>query len=173
VNMKPTKQDSQLSKSAQAVQTALNALGVSYVVQELPSSTRTAQDAANSIGCELSQIVKSLLFCSQTKHPILVLTSGSNRVDTQKIANLVGESVAKADADFTRRVTGFAIGGIPPLRDHPYGGNPSISHVFIDEDLLKFTSCWAAAGTPNAVFCLTTNDLITLSGGKVVDIKST
>lgn len=154
-----------LSKSAQAVQLALNAKGFSYQVQELESTTRTAHDAANALGCEITQIVKSLLFRTHAEEPILTLVSGSNRVDEQKLAALVNSKVVKADADFTRKVTGFAIGGIPPL------GLKHLKHIFIDADLMQFTTCWAAAGTPHAVFKLNTDDLMQLSGGKIVDIK--
>ena len=155
-----------LSKSAQSVQDVLSKKGIDAKVIELPASTRTAIDAAKTIGCEVAQIVKSLIF--RTKHtnkPILVLASGSNRVDEKLIAQAAGEEIVKADADFTREVTGFAIGGIPPV------GHTQKIETFIDEDLLKLEELWAAAGTPNAVFNLDPAVLASLTEGKVIAIK--
>jgi prolyl-tRNA editing enzyme YbaK/EbsC (Cys-tRNA(Pro) deacylase) len=118
-----------LSKSAQSVQDVLTKKGISTRVVEMPASTRTAQDAANAIGCEVAQIVKSLIFCTkQTKKPILVLASGVNRVNEKAIEKHVGQEIGKADADFTREVTGFAIGGIPP------GGQKQQIQPLIDQD---------------------------------------
>ncbi|MCB1081447.1 MAG: YbaK/EbsC family protein, partial [Chlamydiia bacterium] len=129
-----------LSKSAASVQGALNEKGIRSTVVELPASTRTAQEAANAIGCSVAQIVKSLIFrLKESQEPILVLASGVNRVNEAKIAQLLGEKIEKADADFTRRVTGFAIGGIPPI------GHKQKIRTLIDEDLLKNEVCWAAA----------------------------
>lgn len=161
------KQGNSLSRSAQSVQAALAEKGRPFEVLELASSTRTASEAAASIGCEVAQIVKSLLFCSvTTKQPVLILASGVNRVNEKAIEGLLGEKIRKADADFTREVTGFAIGGVPPL-----GHKQVILNIFIDEDLLKFDKLWAAAGTPFAVFSLPANELENLTGGKVVSIK--
>lgn len=107
---------SDLSKSAKRVQEALALKGLDFKVVELSQSTRTAQDAAQSIGCEVAQIIKSLIFCTkETRRPILVLTCGINRVNEKVIAAHVGESITKADADFIREITGYAIGGIPPI----------------------------------------------------------
>lgn len=156
-----------LSKSAQSVQDALSQKGLAFEVVELLSSTRTASDAATTIGCEVAQIVKSLLFRTEkTNQPVLILASGVNRVNEKTIEKLVNEKIVKADADFTREVTGFAIGGVPPV-----GHRKIINHIFIDEDLLKFNILWAAAGTPNAVFSLHSQDILNLTGGKVVSIK--
>ena len=147
----------QLTNSAQAVQQALDKAGLNQSkVLELPSSTRTAVDAASSIGCAVAQIVKSLIFKTKdTNKPILVLVSGSNRVNEQSVASQIGESIVKADADFTKSITGFAIGGIPPI-----GHKTKIDMIFIDKTLLDFSGVWAAAGTPNAVFCIKTADLL-------------
>jgi prolyl-tRNA editing enzyme YbaK/EbsC (Cys-tRNA(Pro) deacylase) len=162
-----TNQNKQLSKSAQQVQNALLEKNMAFEVLELSDSTRTAQDAANTIGCEVGQIVKSLLFRTEkTNQPVLILASGVNRVNEKAIAILIGEKIVKADADFTREVTGFAIGGVPPV-----GHRQKISLLLIDEDLLKFETLWAAAGTPNAVFFLQSNALQELTSGKVVSIK--
>jgi prolyl-tRNA editing enzyme YbaK/EbsC (Cys-tRNA(Pro) deacylase) len=154
-----------LSRAAQSIQDALAGKGLTTRVVELASSTRTAEDAARSIGCEVAQIVKSLIFrTADTGKPVLVLASGANRVNERTIAEHVGERIAKADAAFARETTGFAIGGIPPL------GHKQPIATFIDEDLLAHAELWAAAGTPNAVFCLAPSALTALTGGKVISI---
>lgn len=156
-----------LTRSAASVQEALNNKGLECMVRELPQSTRTAIDAATAIGCEVTQIVKSLIFKTKTTHrPVLILASGPNRVNEKVIEREVGEEITKADADFAREITGFAIGGIPPV-----GHKEKIDLIFIDEDLLKFDSVWAAAGTPNAVFNLRGNDLLEMTAGKVISIQ--
>lgn len=161
--MEPAKS---LKKSAQSVQDVLAHKGLPLTVVELAASTRTAQDAALAIGCTVGQIVKSLIFCTkETRRPILVLASGPNRVDEKVIEQQVGEKIMKADADFTREVTGFAIGGIPPI------GHKQHIETYIDEDLLQYEEVWAAAGTPNAVFCLPSKELVALTGGKIIKIK--
>jgi prolyl-tRNA editing enzyme YbaK/EbsC (Cys-tRNA(Pro) deacylase) len=155
-----------LSSSAQRVQDALDQLDLTLRVVELPRSTRTAQDAAQAIGCTVGQIAKSLVF--QTKpsgQAVLVIASGTNRVDEQVVAALVGEKIAKADADFVRQQTGFAIGGVPPV------GHIQKLEIFLDEDLLVFEDVWAAAGTPNAVFRLTPTDLVRATGGRVIAVQ--
>jgi len=155
-----------LSRSARRVQAALAALGAPYQVVELPQSTRTAVDAARSIGCQVGQIAKSLVFKGkQTQRPILVIASGANRVDEARLAEVVSEPVEKGDADFVRQRTGFAIGGIPPV------GHLEPLETLIDEDLLRYEEVWAAAGTPNAVFRLTPPDLVRLTGGRVISLK--
>ena len=155
-----------LSKSAQRVQHILNEHGFSFEVTELPSSTRTAQDAANAIGCTVPQIAKSIIFQgAESGDPILAITSGSNRVDTQKLASLTDEDIQNADADFVRDRTGFAIGGVSPV------GHTEPILTFIDEDLLEFEEIWAAAGTPNAVFKLKPDVLPELTGGTLANIK--
>jgi prolyl-tRNA editing enzyme YbaK/EbsC (Cys-tRNA(Pro) deacylase) len=154
------------SKSAQSVQAVLSKKGIAAKVIELPASARTAEEAAKAIGCTVAQIVKSLIF--RTKHtgrPILVLASGPNRVNEKLIAEAVGEEIAKADADFTREVTGFAIGGIPPV------GHKQAIDTYIDEDLLKLVELWAAAGTPHAVFNFQSSQIQSLTGGKVIRVK--
>ncbi|MDP1608478.1 MAG: YbaK/EbsC family protein [Chlamydiales bacterium] len=155
-----------LSKSAESVQKILLAKNLQAKVIELPASTRTAEDAAKAIGCMIGQIVKSLVFRTKsTNKPILVLASGPNRVNEQTISHHVGEEIVKADAEFTREVTGFAIGGVPPI-----GHKQSIS-TYMDEDLLQFQELWAAAGTPHAVFNLNPETLVSLTAGKVISIK--
>ena len=155
-----------LSSSARRVQEALGKLGFTLAVVELPQSTRTAAEAASAVGAGVGQIVKSLIFRgADSNRAILVLASGSNKVDEAKVAALLGEPLAKADADFVRAHTGFVIGGVPPV------GHLEPMPTFIDEDLLAYDSLWAAAGTPNAVFKLTPRELVGMSQGTVGHIK--
>ncbi len=155
-----------LSPSAQKVQDALNQYGLQLEVVELPASTRSAVEAAQAIGCRVEQIAKSLVFRSeQTGQPVLVIASGPNRVNEKRIAEALGEGIGKADADFVRSQTGFVIGGVPPV------GHSQRLKTFIDTDLLKLSEIWAAAGTPNAVFRLTPQDLVRITGGQVIEIK--
>ena len=154
-----------MNKTAQSVQRVLDQKGINTTVKEYAASTRTAQDAAQAIGCDAAQIVKSLIFCTKdTNRPILVLASGPNRVDETLISEYVGEAIGKADADFTRTVTGFAIGGIPPI------GHKQVIETYIDTDLLQYDEFWAAAGTPNAVFSIPSRELAALTGGKIIKI---
>jgi prolyl-tRNA editing enzyme YbaK/EbsC (Cys-tRNA(Pro) deacylase) len=154
-----------LSSSAQKVQDALDAFGIQLRVVELPDSTRSAAEAAQAIGCVVGQIAKSLIFRGmQTGQPVLVIASGPNRVDEKKIGTLAGEPIGKADADFVRQRTGFAIGGVPPV------GHTERLQTFIDRDLLQYHEIWAAAGTPHAVFRLTPQDLVQVTEGEVVNI---
>jgi len=155
-----------LSPSAQKVQDLLTLQGFDCKVIEHTESTHTAQEAADRTGCLLGQIIKSLIFKGKTSHqPILVLTSGANRVDEKRISEYAGEPIVRADADFVRVVTGFAIGGVPPL------GHIQKMETYLDEDLLQYKTIWGAAGTPNAIFELTPDDLIKMTNGKVVRVK--
>lgn len=154
-----------LSASARKVQDTLNARGVSCEVVELPSSTRTAQQAAASVGCSVGQIVKSLIFrAERSNRAILVAASGSNRVNEKKLSEWISEPLGRADADFVREKTGFAIGGVPPV------GHKDELLTFIDKDLFDYDIIWAAAGTPHAVFKLTPNELKQMTGGTTVSI---
>lgn len=157
--------DNTLTASAQKVQTALQQLGLPCEVVELSDSTRTAVEAAAAIGCTVSQIVKSLIFRGKSSgQGILVLASGTNRVDEKLVAALLGEGIERADADFVREQTGYAIGGVPPLAHaHPM-------KALIDRDLLQYEEIWAAAGTPHAVFRLKPADLERMTGGVLADI---
>ena len=155
-----------LSTSAQKIQDQLKSLGYDYTVIEHAESTRTAQEAADRAGCELGQIVKSLIFKGkETGKPILVLTSGANRVDEKRISEYAGEAIGRAEAEFVRAVTGFAIGGVPPI------GHAQKMETYIDEDFLQYETIWAAAGTPNAIFELKTSDLQVMTDGKTVRVK--
>ena len=155
-----------LTKSAQSVQDALARQNLTCKVSELSGSTRTAQEAATAVNCNVAQITKSLIFKTKESHqPVLILASGANRVNEKTIEAHLGEKITKADAEFVREVTGFAIGGIPPL-----GHKQTITHIFIDQDLLQFTDVWAAAGTPNALFNITSKDLVSVTNGHVISI---
>ncbi|SRR5579883_1045847 len=155
----------ELSNSAQKVQTALHAQGFTNQVVTVPDSARTAKEAAQAIGCQVAQIAKSLVFKgSHTQKPYLVVASGTNRVNEQRLSELVGEPIEKANADFVRQQTGFAVGGVPPL------GHTTPLEIFIDQDLLQYETIWAAAGTPFTVFQLTPAELQTMTGGRVVAI---
>ena len=155
-----------LSSSARKVQEALASFGLNCQVVEMPHSTRTAEDAAQAVGCQVGQIAKSLIFKGEeTLQAILVVTSGVNRVNEKTLGKLISEPIAKADADFVRAKTGFAIGGVPPL------GHSEPLKIFIDADLLKYEEIWAAAGTPRAVFKLTPQDLKRITAGRVISVK--
>ena len=155
-----------LSPSAQQIQNLLNSLGYEYQVIEHTESTRTAMDAAERAGCELGQIVKSLIFKGQQSgKQILVLTSGANRVDEMRIREYAREKIWKADADFVKAVTGYVIGGVPPI------GHTEKMETYIDEDFLQYETIWAAAGTSKAIFELKTEDLQKMTGGKITVVK--
>ena len=155
-----------LSPTAHKVQDKLKTLGFSNEVVELQTTTRTAAEAAQTIGCQVEQIAKSIVFQGRETHkPILVIASGPNRVNEKRIEELISEPLAKADANFVRQKTGFVIGGVPPI------GHLEKMEIFIDEDLLQYEEIWAAAGSPNAVFKLTPSDLMKMTGGRVVSIE--
>ncbi len=139
-------------------------LGEAFDVVEFEASTRTSEDAAAAIGCKVAEIAKSLVFKAASGRPVLVIASGTNRVDEKKVRALIGEKIARADADFVREATGYAIGGVPPI------AHATAPLVLIDSDLEAFATIWAAAGTPNAVFRLTPADLVRLTGGQVADV---
>ena len=150
------------SPSALKVQSVL---GDRFEVLEFDASTRTAADAAAAIGCDVAQIAKSLIFRGGTSgRAVLIIASGVDRVDEKNAAAAVGEPIVRADADFVREATGFAIGGVPPV------GHKTKPIVLIEDSLLGFEEIWAAAGTPNAVFRLTPSDLVELTGGRTVAV---
>ncbi|MFN2464841.1 MAG: YbaK/EbsC family protein [Candidatus Dormibacteria bacterium] len=141
--------------------------GSAAQVVELPDSARTAAEAAAAVGCAVEQIAKSLVFRGAASgQPILVIASGGNRVDVAAVADHLGESLGRADADWVRETTGFAIGGVPPI------AHRTPPTVYIDEDLLGFPDVWAAAGTPNAVFRITPAELVTLTGGTLLRVSA-
>jgi prolyl-tRNA editing enzyme YbaK/EbsC (Cys-tRNA(Pro) deacylase) len=137
-------------------------LGVT--VRRFPEGTRTATDAAKAVGCEVGQIVKSLVFVAGGR-PVVALVSGANRLDERRLGALAGEPVVKADAETAREATGFAIGGVPPF------GHATPVPVYMDRDLLSHPVVWAAAGRPDAVFEIEPERLRELSNATVVDLK--
>ena len=154
-----------MQASAEKVQAALQVMGFTCEVRELPGSTRTAVEAAETIGCQVNQIVKSLIFQGkESGDGYYVAVSGGNRVHEKRLGRLIGEKIRKADAEFTRAVTGYAIGGIPPV------GHAQKLKAFIDEDLWQYDLLWAAAGTPFAVFSLTPDQLKEMCTGTVVSV---
>lgn len=155
--------------SALKVAEAARKLGLEIEIVEFEQTTRTAEEAAAAIGCEVAQIVKSLCF-SVNDTPMMALVSGTNRLDERKLAALCEVSrkrVKRADPEMVKTATGFTIGGVPPF------GHLSPLPIYIDEDLTGFEIIWAAAGTPFAVFAIKPADLIEASGGQVADLKTT
>ena len=154
-----------LPESAQRVQTALAAAGFDNAVVEMPASTATAAEAAEACGCTIGQIAKSLIFRgAESDRAYLVIASSTNRVNERAVGELLGEPLARADADFVRAATGFAIGDVPPP------GHPAKLTTLVDRDLMAHAVIWAAAGTPRAVFQLTPDDLVRLTAGRIVDV---
>ena len=155
-----------LSSSARKVQDCLRDFGLPLSVVELPDSTRTADEAAAALECQVSQIVKSLVFkAKRSKRPILVLVSGANRVSEPILESLIQEPLGMADASFVKEVSGFSIGGVPPV------GHLKKMITFIDVDLLSHEFVWAAAGNPHAVFKIPPSELVRITGGEVIQIK--
>lgn len=154
-----------LPASACRVQDTLRQRGVEAKIVILSESARTAQQAAEAIGCAVAQIVKSLVFVAgQT--PLLVETSGANRVDPAKLEALLGAPVRTANATEVRDFTGFAIGGIPPV------GHLQPIETLIDQDLLQHDVVYAAGGVPEAIFPITPQQLLAMTGGRVADVKA-
>ncbi|HEU4323095.1 MAG TPA: YbaK/EbsC family protein [Roseiflexaceae bacterium] len=155
------------SSSVQRVREALAAQGLTDRVVELPVHARTAQQAADALGCAVAQIAKSLVFrTAESGRAVLVIASGANRVDEARVGELVGEPIAKADAAFVRAHTGFAIGGVAPL------GHPAPLLTLLDEDLLGYDTIWAAAGAPQAVFRLVPEELRRITGGQAAALAA-
>jgi prolyl-tRNA editing enzyme YbaK/EbsC (Cys-tRNA(Pro) deacylase) len=137
----------ELKDAAKRVQAAADAIGLAIQVVEMTQSTRTAEEAAAAAGCEVGQIVKSLIFRGKASgRPILLLVSGKNRVNEKAVGKMLGETLTRPDAHYVRDITGYAIGGIPPL------GHRDPIPTWIDQDLLAYDEVWAAAGTPETVF---------------------
>lgn len=156
----------QLTGSAKKVQDFLMDNGFSCTVKELPDSTRTAEEAAKAIGCEVAQIAKSLIFIDKISgNPILIIASGINQVDIKKIENPTGLQLIKADGKFVKERIGFAIGGVPPV-----GHNEKIA-TYLDPSLMDYEWIWAAAGTPFAVFRLSSNEIQKMTNGTFIELK--
>ncbi|MEQ8816124.1 MAG: YbaK/EbsC family protein [Thalassobaculum sp.] len=155
-----------LKPSAQRVQDLLAARGLALTVVEMPDSTRTSAEAAAACGCTVAQIGKSMVFrAADSGRPVLAVASGVNRVDEKKLAAALGEPLGRADPDFVRASTGYAIGGVAPI------GHTVAPKVYLDADLMALERIWCAAGTPNAVFELTPADLLAITGGTVLDLR--
>lgn len=152
-----------LPRSARRVQAALVALGLDAEIVRLADSTRTAPEAAAAVGCPLGAIVKSLVLRGVgSGEPLLVLVAGDNRADLVAVEGAAGEPVERPDAEYVRTVTGYAIGGIPPV------GHPRPVTTLMDEDLLRFDVVWAAAGHPHAVFGIAPDRLAAAASARVM-----
>lgn len=149
--------------STDRVRQAAAEAGLTIDILQMPSSTRTAEDAANACGCSVAEICKSLVFLGKSSGEIvLLLVSGSNRVNEAAVAQRIGEELGRADGRTVRERTGFAIGGVAPI------GHLAPVKVYLDEDLTRFDGIWAAAGAPNAVFATTASDLLRATGAAVI-----
>ena len=139
-------------------------LGPDFTVLEFDQPTASAAQAAAAIGCSIAQIAKSLVFVDAAGGPVLVIASGANRVDEAKVGQILGTPIHRADADFVKGVTGFSIGGVPPV------GHSTRLSVLLDQTLKNFEEIWAAGGTPKSVFCLTPRQLLALTDGTYADL---
>jgi prolyl-tRNA editing enzyme YbaK/EbsC (Cys-tRNA(Pro) deacylase) len=158
---------SELSRSSRRVRDALLALDLPADIHRLADSTRTAPEAAAAVGCELGAIVKSLVMRGTASgDPVLALVSGANRADETRLAEAFGEPIERPDAAYVREVTGYAIGGIPPI------GHPAPLRTILDEDLLRFDVVWAAAGNPHAVFPIAPAELARATGASVTRLAA-
>ena len=147
------------------VRAALDAASLECAIRTLPDSTRTAVEAAAAVGCSVGEIAKSLVFRAGDR-AVIAIMSGDNRLDPGKLAAAVGEEVGRADADFVRAATGFAIGGVPPL------GHAAPADIYMDTELFRFARIWAAAGSPFSVFAIAPARLRDANGARVMDLKA-
>lgn len=156
---------STLKEAAQRVESAAATMGLDITIKEMAESTRTAEEAAAACGSTVGQIVKSLVFQgADSGRPILLLVSGSNRVNEKRAASYVGEKLKRPDAAYVRELTGYAIGGIPPF------AHATALATYLDRDLLQYDTVWAAAGTPNAIFSVDPAALVTAVAATEVDV---
>ena len=156
----------ELPASSRRVADALAAAGVTTTIVVFEQAVPTSAAAAAAVGCDVGQIAKSLVFrLRESGRPLLVIASGANRVDETKVGALTGEPIGRADADFVRTHTGFAIGGVAPL------AHPAPITTLIDEDLSKWDAIWAAGGHPHTVFRLTPDELGRITGGRVAEVR--
>ena len=159
-----------MHRNTQLVVDAAATLGLTIEPVTYPDGTRTAEDAARAIGCDVAQIVKSLVFDlvhGDDVQPVMALVSGANRLDEAKLVTAAGaDGTRRADADRVREVTGFPIGGVAPF------GHPAPVRTFVDEDLLRYDEVWAAGGTPQVVFGLRPDALVAAIGGTVTDLRA-
>jgi Cys-tRNA(Pro) deacylase len=144
----------------------LSAHDIDSEVLELTKTTATAQQAAEAVGCQVSQIVKSLVFMGKKSGKLfLLLVSGSNRVDTKKVSAVVAEAVKMAPPEHVHQKTGFGVGGVPPI------GHLEKMETFVDDDLLQFDALWSAAGTSHTLFKLSAKELVKITKGRVIAVK--
>ncbi|MBZ9936469.1 YbaK/EbsC family protein [Mesorhizobium sp. BR1-1-16] len=156
----------EINGPASRVKGAAESFGLSVIPRIMPEKTRTAEEAAAACGCSVDEIVKSLVFRgAQSGKGVLLLVSGANRVDEEKVAGPLGEPIMRPDAAFVRALTGFAIGGIPPF------GHATPLPTYIDRDLLAHQTVWAAAGTPHAVFAIDPKALADAIGAIIIDVR--
>jgi len=149
------------------IREVLNQFDFPFHIKEFSESTRTSLDAAKAIGCDVSQIAKSILFEGEkTKRPFLVIASGSNRINEKAIESEIGEKIRKADAEFVKDKTGYSIGSVPPF------GHKERIQILIDKDLMDYKVIWAAAGTSNSVFSLNPEQLLQITKGKIINVTS-
>jgi prolyl-tRNA editing enzyme YbaK/EbsC (Cys-tRNA(Pro) deacylase) len=156
---------SEAGGSVERVRAALLAAGHPDTIMQFPSGTRTAADAAAAVGCTVAQIAKSIVFRCGMRAAVII-TSGANRVDQAKAEAAIGVKLGRADADWVRQTTGFAIGGVAPV------GHRSEPLLLLDEDLMALDPIWAAAGSPNHVFRTTPADLVRITGSRVAPVRS-
>ncbi len=153
-------------RSIERVRAAAEAAGIEIVTREMPQSTRTAEEAAAACGTAVGQIVKSLVFRkAESGRGVLLLVSGTNRVDEIAAAATIGERLERLDANAVRKLTGFAIGGVAPL------GSLTPLATFMDEDLLAYETIWAAAGAPYAVFAAAPHALAAATGARIIKVR--
>ena len=152
--------------SAERVRAALEAAGHPDTIVAVPETARTASGAAEAVGCTVAQIAKSIVFRAADGRPVLVITSGVNRVDPARVALVLGVAIGRADAEWVRAATGFAIGGVAPV------GHLTPPLVLLDEDLLLLDPVWAAAGAPHLVFRTTAEALCQISGARVAAVRA-
>jgi len=163
--MKPATPNTDLPGACRRVADAASAAGLDIAIHVLDQSSRTAEEAAEACGTTVERIVKSLVFAGKDSGtPILLLVSGNNRVKENLVGRTIGEKIVRPDAAFVREKTGFAIGGIPPL------GHAEPLSVWIDEDLLRHDTVWAAAGTPNSVFEVSPGKLLEACGATAIAV---
>ena len=152
-----------MSKSLARVWAALKAANIAAQPIEMTAETRTAAQAAEAAGCDLDQIVKSILFAGSAGQLYLFLTAGGNRVDAARASALAGEALGRAEVAQVRKITGFAIGGVAPI------GHLTPLPIWLDHKLLDFAQVWAAAGTPRHIFPIAPQDLLRICGAKAAD----
>jgi prolyl-tRNA editing enzyme YbaK/EbsC (Cys-tRNA(Pro) deacylase) len=152
------------SNGSDATMRIRSILGAGFRVLEFEQSTHTSAEAAAVLGCDLAQIAKSMMYQAADGQPVLVVASGANRIDEKKVAALLGQKIKRADPEFVLASTGVAVGGVPPL------GHIRAPLTFLDQDLGRHETIWAAAGSPNALFALAPADLVRLTGAPFVDI---